>query len=72
MNKHQLSAAYLKVTQRYALRHGQRDNLDRSDAYLELMQLAHDGRWAEADALVELNGRFLDRHGDDPKFELVN
>jgi hypothetical protein len=72
MNKHQLSAAYLKVTQRYELRHTQRDRLDNSDAYLQLMQLAHEGKWTEADALALVNNYFRGADPDDPVFELVS
>ena len=68
MNKHQLSAAYAKVTKDFGLRAAQRDGLDRSDDYLEILQLAHDGKWASVEVLLQKNDYFNDT---DPKFEIV-
>ena len=70
MNKYQLSEAYAKVTKEFSLRADQRDALDRSDDYLQIMQLAHDGKWASVEVLLQKNNYF--NTGDEPKFELVN
>ena len=70
MNKYQLSEAYAKVTKEFSLRADQRDALDRSDDYLQIMQLAHDGKWASVEVLLQKNNYF--NTGDEPKFELVD
>lgn len=71
MNKHQLAAAYLLLKNAYELKAGQRDNLDRSDDYLEILQLVHNDKWATVEVLMNKNNYFIDRNGDDPKFEIV-
>lgn len=71
MNKHQLADAYSRLTKSYSMRAAQRDNLDRSDDYLEIMQLVHAGKWLEVDALVQKNNYFTGSDPDDPVFEFV-
>lgn len=73
MNKFQLSDAYAALVKAYDLKATQRDNLDRSDAYAEIMQLVHDGKWATVDVKMQENSYFnSDRpNDDDPHFELV-
>ncbi len=71
MNKYQLADAYAKVTKNYSLRADQRDNLDRSEDYLQIMQLTHAGKWLEVDVLIQKNNYFKPADPDDPVFELV-
>lgn len=72
MNKYQLADAYAAVTKNFSLRAAQRDNLDRSDDYLRIMQLAHEDKWASVEVLMEKNNYFKPADPDDPVFELVN
>lgn len=71
MNKHQLSEAYRLLANKYELKAAQRDNLDRSDDYLTILQLVHLQNWTHVADLMNKNNYFIDRNGDDPKFEIV-
>lgn len=70
MNKYQLATAYATLTHRYGFNRHQRDALDRSDVYTQLMQLVHDENWTEVDTLIQQHDYF--DVNNDPKFELVD
>ena len=73
MNKFQLSEAYAALVKHYDLKAKSRDLLDRSDDYLQLMQLTHEAKWATVEVVMSKNSYFRFERPDasDPVFELV-